>query len=305
MAIKPKIADCYAKGDVSGPNDIGGLIGRLQGGSLSRCYARGLVQGQTLQGGLIGSVADQAIPIEQCFWAVEASGMTQDAGGVGLEAHEAIDHAPYVSAGWDFVGETDNGTEDVWYLEAEQGTYPVLAYDAEPELMMLYDLTDDPGWQMDSPWQFGQPWGQGGWEHDYPDPNSGYTGQNVYGVNLQGDYAVFDQGPYYLTTEPIDCSAYSHIQVRFARWLNTDEADFTRVFVEVSIDNAVWHPVWEYEDGSRVLTDDTWQSVCYPLGSVANQQPQVYIRWGYHILDDESWPFSGWNIDDIQILGLK
>ena len=64
-------------------------------------------------------------------------------------------------------------------------------------------LDADPGWTTESDWAFGQPTGQGGcaphptpspglctesW--GYPDPSSGYTGNNVYGYNLNGDYPL-------------------------------------------------------------------------------------------------------------------
>jgi hypothetical protein len=40
-------------------------------------------------------------------------------------------------------------------------------------------------------WDFGQPAGQGNtwWGHN-PDPTSGATGANVFGVNLNGDYSI-------------------------------------------------------------------------------------------------------------------
>lgn len=304
--VRGDITDCYAWGDVSGPNDVGGLVGRLQGGRVYRCYARGHVQGQMALGGLIGSIpVGQYIPVERCFWAMKSGHPVQSAGGVGLDIDQMFDRDTYVSAGWDFAGETVNGIEDLWYLDMQKQMSPVLAFDVEPELIVVYDLANDPGWTMEGPWQFGSPLGLGGVQNGYPDPNSGYTGSNVMGVNLQGDYDILDKGPHYLTTGPIDCSAYSHVRLQFARWLNSDEADYTRVFIEVSTDRITWHPVWDYEDMSTAVTDDAWQVVSYPLSSQFYQQPQVYVRWGYHILDDESWAFSGWNIDDIQVMGLR
>ena len=145
----------------------------------------------------------------------------------------------------------------------------------------------------------------GGLENGQPDPNSAYTDANVYGVNLQGDYTLTDLSPRHLTVGPLDFSLYSHVHLRFARWLNSDEADFVRVFIEVSTDEVTWQPVWEYSDGESSITDGTWRIVRYPLGVIANQQPQVAIRWGYHVLDAEAFRFSGWNIDDVQILALE
>ncbi len=56
-----------------------------------------------------------------------------------------------------------------------------------------------------------------------PDPTSGATGTNVFGVNLGGDYDTSSMGgPYYLTTGAIDLTNRNSCQLRFKRWLNTD-----------------------------------------------------------------------------------
>src|SRR3972149_8521856 len=56
-------------------------------------------------------------------------------------------------------------------------------------------LDTNPGWSVSGQWAFGQPTGQGGVAHPNPDPSSGYTGSNVYGVNLNGDYSTTAGGP--------------------------------------------------------------------------------------------------------------
>ena len=53
----------------------------------------------------------------------------------------------------------------------------------EPQLSFTFDT--DPGWTTEGEWEFGLPLG-GGSHND--DPISGYTGNNVYGYNLAGDY---------------------------------------------------------------------------------------------------------------------
>jgi hypothetical protein len=154
-------------------------------------------------------------------------------------------------------------------------------------------------------WQFGVPTGLGGGEYGHPDPSTGYTGDNVYGVNLQGDYPMDVDGPHYLIAGPFDCSVYRDVKLQFARWLNTDESDYVSATIEFSTDGTRWVPVWEHEDSEDGHTDDTWYVVTYNLGVMADYRESLYIRWGYEIKNVEAWPMSGWNIDDIIISAVR
>jgi hypothetical protein len=173
----------------------------------------------------------------------------------------------------------------------------------EVEPVKLYDfaLDTDPGWSIEGEWEFGQPTGGGG-ANGNPDPNEGCTGTNVYGVNLDGDYRTAVGGPYYLTAGPLDCSGYDNIVLKLARWLNTDEPDYVASEVEVSNNGTDWYIVWEHV-GSLPITDNSWQIMEYDIGAVADGQVTVYIRWSYEILDSQANPYSGWNMDDIQLWG--
>jgi hypothetical protein len=95
------------------------------------------------------------------------------------------------------------------------------------------------------------------------------------------------------------------VKLRFARWLNTDEADFVRATVEASTDGTLWTALWEHENAEAPLTDESWQVVVSSLGFIADHQEKVYIRWGYEIKDKEAWPMSGWNIDDVILTGVQ
>lgn len=161
-------------------------------------------------------------------------------------------------------------------------------------------LDSDPGWTTEGQWQFGTPMGMGGSSHGYPDPNQGFTGQNVYDVNLNGDYTVAVGGPYCLTAGPFNCSGFYDVKLRFARWLNTDEPSYVTCKVEASNDGTDWYTVWE---NTAAVTDSDWQIVEYDVSVTADNEATVYFRWSYEILDDRAYPYSGWNIDDIELLG--
>ena len=162
-----------------------------------------------------------------------------------------------------------------------------------------FDFDDDPSWTIEGQWQFGQPTGDGGVSYGNPDPNSGNTGTNVYGVNLSGDYSTDVGGPYYLTSEVFDMKGLHDVRLGFARWLNTDESAYIKSTVEVSMDRTSWTEVWN-DTTSEAKTDHNWKILEYDISSVADDQETVYIRWGYEVLE-RAYPYSGWNIDDIKI----
>jgi len=44
-------------------------------------------------------------------------------------------------------------------------------------------------------------------------------------------------------------------------------------------------------------------SLACQVSGTADNEATVYFRWSYEILDDRAYPYSGWNIDDIELLG--
>lgn len=165
-----------------------------------------------------------------------------------------------------------------------------------------FALDADPAWSVQGQWAFGKPLGGGGTLHGNHDPIKGSTGSNVYGVNLNGDYTVSVGPARYMTSGPIDCGDFENIELRFARWLNTDNASYVKCTVEVSNDGTQWHIIWT-NPADATITDSQWQTLAYNIGSMADNQSAVYIRWGYQILDPRAYAMSGWNIDEIELWG--
>ncbi len=122
------VVNCYAVAPVSGTSRVGGLVGVNQG-TISTSYAAGPVTGESDVGGLIGAIDTEpfypASSVSDSFWDVEASGQTTSADGTGKTTAEMQTGATFLEAGWDFVGETANGTDDIWRIDEGQG-YPRL-----------------------------------------------------------------------------------------------------------------------------------------------------------------------------------
>ena len=167
--------------------------------------------------------------------------------------------------------------------------------------IQCFNLDTNPGWTVQGQWQFGAPLGQGGASHGYPDPTSGATGVNVYGVNLAGDYDTAIGGPYYLTTGPLNLSGYENVKLSFKRWLNTDYQPYVYATIEVSKNGATWLEVWN--NGGTTIADSQWTLLEYDISSVADNNSTVYIRWGHRVGSSGAFAFSGWNIDDICLTG--
>ncbi len=119
------IQDCFSHSNVAGAlsksNPKGGIAGRIEPrGLISKCYSTGQISGYQ-SGGLVG-VKDRINPIAS-FWDIETSGKTSSAGGFGKTTADMQMENTFTNAGWDFVGETANGTEDIWTI-CEGTNYP-------------------------------------------------------------------------------------------------------------------------------------------------------------------------------------
>jgi hypothetical protein len=167
-----------------------------------------------------------------------------------------------------------------------------------PIRMFNFNMDTNPGWATQAEWAFGPPAGQGGDAYGYPDPTGAFTGTNVYGVNLNGDYSTTYGGPYYLTAGPLNFSTAKDAVLSFKRWLNTDYQPYVYATLEVSPDGDSWTTLWS--NGKMELKENAWSSWSFDLPASCNNQPSVYIRWGYRI-GIQAHAFSGWNLDDVEI----
>jgi hypothetical protein len=171
-----------------------------------------------------------------------------------------------------------------------------------PQEIVSFPLDSNPGWLFTGQWTFGVPTGQGS---DPFDPTSGFTGFNVYGYNLDGDYPDNLTSPQRLISGTIDLSGYTFTSVNFQRWLAIENGNFDKARFEYSADNGLtWSNLWVHDVGSPTLLDDQWKAVGYPLPASAIDNAQVRVRWSIGPTD-ESNAYPGWNIDDVVFAGVR
>ncbi len=143
-----RVTDSYATADVFvlegffpidswiGGNRIGGLVGHnyLWTGaifppSVSNCYSAGSVSesvyGSYNIGGLVGLNEGT---VTDSFWDVVTSGQSYSNGGIGRTTSQMQMQSTFTNADWDFMDETANGTEDIWWI-LEGRDYPRLNWE--------------------------------------------------------------------------------------------------------------------------------------------------------------------------------
>jgi len=136
------IRNCYSTGSVIGGDNssrLGGLCGYNSGG-IDDCYLTGSVSagvGSEKLGGLCGE--NRTSSYVACFWDSTVNPTLADCGyDYGTDSYD-VDlpnvfaettanmqkQSTFTDVGWDFIGETNNGTNEAW--EITPGSYPVLS----------------------------------------------------------------------------------------------------------------------------------------------------------------------------------
>jgi hypothetical protein len=135
------VVDSFATGPVRGGAAVGGLVG-WGSGSICSCYSVGQVElnreylgsPTSIESGAVGGlVGVNEGSVLASFWDMTTSGARVGCAGIGLTSTEMHDVSVYRKAGWDFIGESENGTADFWFQQ-EGHNYP--------QLVLLSDSLD-------------------------------------------------------------------------------------------------------------------------------------------------------------------
>jgi predicted outer membrane repeat protein len=133
------LLNCYSTGNVAGNDKVGGLLGR-GGGTILNCYAAGSVSGSSDVGGFTGY--DSSPSYTSCFWdsdigPAQGIGNTTDPNVMGRTTAQMKSQSSFTDYGWDFVGETINGANDIWII-LEGQDYPRLWWQYGYEAKIIF-----------------------------------------------------------------------------------------------------------------------------------------------------------------------
>lgn len=123
------VINCYSTATVSGANRVGGFSGYVGGAEFTNCYSTGEVTGTNDVGGFVSNNLNSTAT--NCFWDTETSGQATSGLGTGKTTAEMTTLATFTDAGWDFVDETTNGTDDIWAITWQNNGYPIFASQAK------------------------------------------------------------------------------------------------------------------------------------------------------------------------------
>jgi|GEM_PF-637370 len=240
-------------------------------------------------------------PLTYRIETLPTNGLLKDPNGA------VIGSAPYVLSGGGSVvlykPAFNYAGTDQFTWTANDGTYTsnvaqVAITIGGPQPVLTFPLNSNPGWTTEGEWAFGQPTGGGTGNRD---PTGGYTGTNVYGYNLNGNYPNSMPATLWLTTTALDLTGVTGVQLRFRRWLGIESSTFDKAFIEVSNNGTTWANVWTHSGAT--ISEAAWSLQTYSISATADNQSTVYIRWGLGPTD-ASVTYPGWNIDDVEIWGL-
>jgi len=149
------VSDCYSTGAVTGNERVGGLVGYNSYscvqvghredyifGQISNSYSTGLVTGDEDVGGFVGKNSTSS-NITVSFWDIETSGQLSSSDGFGLTTAEMQTASTFIDAGWDFVGETVNGPNNIWKMW-DGYDYPRLIWEFGPNTPLVFVDINDP-----------------------------------------------------------------------------------------------------------------------------------------------------------------
>jgi hypothetical protein len=129
------ISDSYASGFIEADSTVGGFVGK-NNASIQNCWTSEKVQGVTNVGAFAGEIEDDwdlEANYSFCFWDVNVNpgldgiGTGIEPNIVGLPTTEMQMESTFTEAGWDFVGETINGPNNIWSIH-EGHDYPKLVW---------------------------------------------------------------------------------------------------------------------------------------------------------------------------------
>ena len=125
------VSDSYATGDVRGHDSVGGLVGN-NNATIRHSYAAGMISGDSWVGGLVGSSWNQEPRVEFSYWEIHSSGME----GVSPDSSDLIDRFGEGKTTAGLQNPTSNTgiysewSPDIWDFGTSQ-QYPVLKADVD------------------------------------------------------------------------------------------------------------------------------------------------------------------------------
>ena len=145
----------------------------------------------------------------------------------------------------------------------------------------------------------------GGTSGGNPNPADAHSGAYMIGTDitglgeLKGNYEKnIGSNEYYAVSKTFNCYYYKDISLMFYRWLNVSNSDTAAV--GISLDGgATWNNIWA---SSSSIQEKDWSFQYLNLNKIADRNPNVKMRFTLGPTRS-GLSYSGWNIDDVALVG--
>jgi len=132
------INNCYCTGNVTAISSsayVGGFTAyNYSSGEILKCYSASYVDASIHSSYVGGFIGNNAGTVSYCFWDTDSSGKALGIGAgtnlgvTGKTSPEMRTESTFTNGGWDFQGESANGTDEIWTIDAgSNDAYPYLA----------------------------------------------------------------------------------------------------------------------------------------------------------------------------------
>jgi hypothetical protein len=129
-----EIINSYSNAKVIGAENVGGLLGYNVYGFVRYSYSTSKVFGDTNTGAFVGYNEGTCL-YTSCFLdadiqpSLPAISNITESNLNSVTTQQMKERETFITSGWDFIGETDNGTDDIWWID-EGLDYPRLWWES-------------------------------------------------------------------------------------------------------------------------------------------------------------------------------
>lgn len=170
-------------------------------------------------------------------------------------------------------------------------------------------IKSDTSWTLEPEFERGEALGLGaGQEHQggNADPSYAHSGNFIMGTDLtgsgefSGSYEMnLAADQYSAITRTFDCYYYKDISLQFYRWLNIAGMDIASIKVS-NDDGETWNDLWS--NNRVIVLDKEWTFQNLNLNKMADRNQKVKLKFSLGPTVS-SLSYSGWNIDDVALIG--
>ena len=195
-------------------------------------------------------------------------------------------------------------------IKIENNYYPYL--DKSPtgsrtiyESIFLDDFETNKGWRFTGDFERAKPLGLHANTLGNADPDYAYSGEYIIGTDLtiDGNYtnSIPDTG-WVAQMPTLNLKYYKDITFAYYRWLNIQnfEVDKARILLN-SDEDTIWDVLWNNPTLS-IVNENLWSYHTFNISSYFNRKEKAQLKFTLGSTNS-SLNYTGWNIDDVILVG--